>query len=649
MRVSQAVIDAMTDPAAIVDVSTMCVVCSNSAFACLVQGGRCEAGADLLRLFPISGPMLAELCRETVSSDGPIDTCFSFQPPHAAEPCLWTARLNCLDGGCAESLVALSIHEETDHIRLIRKLDRVVSDLPSEPPAHDLAASLSGLMERTVSALDATYAAVMLLADDGLVLQRVACSGSPAPQSPRIDLASSPTAAEAIKLGRTLYVGRHAASRSERTLMEQAGCGGILICPIKLSAGSGVVATHFSTASSEPSQDRVCILEIIANKCAALIENRKNESTLAILYDAERRAHALAHQGARHITALLNSLSDGIIIIDSSGAVRFANDSLARLFGVDLQNLSTWSQLRDSSALEPSHWLRDKRSTFDAGEVLKSVSPGGYDLVLNVSSTMRNVKVTGGAVYDGSGVLESLILVFHDWTILQRMRQAQHDVLRFVSHDLRTPLTQILARAQLIDLTAEKPESVRKGAGSIVKAAKRMNEMIQDMTDSARLEMGSIAVHLKTIDIIGALGDIVDSLSTANPATPIHLRESGRVPPVSTDPLRVDRIVSNLVSNAAKYSPPGSPVMINVEAADDSVMVSVSDRGAGMSEEQMALVFDRYYRSPDAARSTEGLGLGLYISKSFVEALGGRIWVESAIGKGSTFRFTIPLAPNTGE
>jgi len=593
--------------------------------------------------------MLAELCQEAVNADVPIDTCLTFQPPDAAEPCLWTARLNRLDHGCASSLVALSIHEEADHIRLIRKLDSIVSDLANEPIEQDLESSLIGLMERAAAALDAKFVAVMILADDGLVLQRIAYSGSLAPRTARVDLASSPTAAEAIRSGRTLYVGRYAASGIERALMEETDCSGMMICPMNLSAGSGIVVARFGPTSSEPSQGRVCILEIIAAKCAALIESRTNESALAMLYRAERGAHALAEQGVRHIRALLNSLSDGIVIIDSSGAVKFANDALVRLFGVELQSLSTWSQLRDSSALDPNRGLRDRLSTFDAGEMLKFVSAGGYDLVFSVGSTTRNVKVTGGAVYDGNRVLESLILIFHDWTAFQRMRQAQQDVLRFVSHDLRTPLTQILARAQLIDLTADKPESVRRAAGSIVKASKRMNEMIQDITDSARLEMGAVAMHLKLIDTMSALNDIVESLAIANPASQIHVRESGHVPRVMADPLRVDRIVSNLVSNAIKYSPPGSPVMINVETADDSVMVSVSDRGIGMTEEQMAQVFDRYYRAPDATRTTEGLGLGLYISKSFVEALGGRIWVESAIGHGSTFRFTIPIARNTEE
>lgn len=643
MVVFQAMLDSMTDAAAIVDASKKCVILFNAAFARLTSGGPCERGSDLLQLFPAAGAMLEELCQEVIRADGPIDTCFSLQNPEAHEPSLWMVRLNSLRHDSNRNLVALSMHEETDHIRLIRRLDTIISGLPGEDLRLDITESLEALMEKASIALDAPHVWTMVSTDDGRGLRLIAYAGSHSALPVRVGLSSLPTVADAIRSGRMVYIGRYAAHPSERDMMEQADCDGMLVCPVKLSVGSGAAVALFPHGADEPSEDRLCLLEIVAEKCASLIESHKSMATLATLVRAERRAHALAEQGVRQIESLLNSLSDGVVILDSRGNVRFANDALASLFEVATKGLTTWRQLRESAVLSPDTWPIARFSTFDAEAMLKFVTPSGRDVVIGSGSSARNVKVTGGGVHDGRGSLESLILVFHDWTTVQRMRQAQQDVLRIVSHDLRTPLTQIMARAQLIELTAERPESVRRAADSIVKASKRMNEMIQDITDSARLEIGGTPIHVKSVDIMSTLSDIVEVLATANPASQIRVMGPSNVPAITTDPLRVERVVNNLVSNAVKYSPPGSPVTIKVDVTKSDIIISVCDRGVGLTREEMSKVFDRYFRSPAAASATEGLGLGLYISKSFVEALGGRIWVESVVGQGSTFRFTLPL------
>ncbi|OPZ64547.1 MAG: Sensor histidine kinase YycG [Firmicutes bacterium ADurb.Bin506] len=644
----QAMLDSMIDPAAIVDVLKRCVVLFNSAFARLTAGGLCESGGDILKLFPAAGAMLEELCQEAITSESPLDTCFSWQDPGSHEPGLWTARLNRLVHDAGRSLVILCMHEETDHIRLIRRLDTVLSGVPGQDQGADLVASLDALMERASVALDTEHVWTMLSTDDGLELRLIAhsCPHSALPAS--VNLSSLPTVVDAISSGRPIYIGRHVASPHEQKLMVQMCCDGMLACPIQLSEGSGAAVALFPRGANEPSADRVCLLEIVAGKCASLIESHKNMVTLATLVRAERRALVLAEQGAHQIRSLLNSLSDGVVILDKSGAVRFANDALTVLLGIDKEKLNTWHQLFDDTSLRVQAFPGRLRSAFDAEAMLRFISPEGRDVVTGSGAAARSLKITCGGVQDSESALESIILVFHDWTTLQRMRQSQQDVLRFVSHDLRTPLTQIMARAQLIELTAERADSVRRAASSIVKASKRMNEMIQDITDSARLEIGASPIHSKPVDVMRVMTDIVEVLSSANPSSHIGLIGPDNLPTIITDPLRLERIVNNLVSNAVKYSPPGSPVTISIDTADSEIVVSVSDRGVGMSDEEKAHVFERYFRSAEAVRAAEGLGLGLYISKSFVEALGGRIWVESAIGQGSTFSFTLPLTIDSG-
>lgn len=633
----------MTDPAAIVDVAGMCVVWFNSAFAGLAPSKDCGEGRELLKVFPSAGPILSELCQEAIGTDDPVNACFSLQESETTEVGFWTARLNRLRGDGCESLVALSMHEETDHIRLIRRFDSITSGSPGDHPGLDLRASLNVLMAKAVFALDAMGAGVMLVTDDRRALRPIAYVG-PQPYPPvHLDLSSFPPVAHALSASGSLYIGRHAVPPSMQTFMEHTGFDSLLICPMQLSNGTGLVFALYPTVAGEPPKADVCSMEIIASKCVSLIDSHANELALMMLVREERTAHALAEQSVREIKAMLNSLADGVVIVDSSGEVKLANNAAARLFDIEPENLRTWSQLRDFGALHGNIEASELLSTFDSAKLLSLISSAGCDFELNGGSAKRIMRVTGGGVYNADGALESLIVVFHDWTAIHHMRRAQQDVLRFVSHDLRTPLTQIMARAQLIEITARDPEAVRRAAGSIVKASRRMNDMIQDITDSARLDMRSMPLHLRTIDILATLHDVVDVLASANPSTQIRISEPRAVPAIVTDPLRVDRIISNLVSNAIKYSPAGSPVTIELSTTEDAVVIAVGDRGPGMTEEEVSQAFERYYRAPEAAKAVEGLGLGLYICRSLVEALGGRIWVESAIGHGSTFTFTLPL------
>lgn len=126
------------------------------------------------------------------------------------------------------------------------------------------------------------------------------------------------------------------------------------------------------------------------------------------------------------------------------------------------------------------------------------------------------------------------------------------------------------------------------------------------------------------------------------------MKDSRDLPPVLADPDRLERILGNLVTNALKYAPEGTPVCVTLDRGDGVVIVSVADQGPGIEPDEVPHIFERYYRTQATRTSHEGLGLGLYITRGLVEAHGGRIWVESRLGVGSTFSFTLPLADSSG-
>ncbi|MDI7278151.1 MAG: HAMP domain-containing sensor histidine kinase, partial [Anaerolineae bacterium] len=217
-----------------------------------------------------------------------------------------------------------------------------------------------------------------------------------------------------------------------------------------------------------------------------------------------------------------------------------------------------------------------------------------------------------------------------------------------VSHDLRNPLASIQGQAQLLERRLARgapPEKVKESVNWILTGVRRMNAMIADLVDSARSECGQLRLNCLPVDLPAfALKHRQEQAGVLETAR-IRVEEAEGLPPVLADPDRLARILDNLLSNALRYSAPGTPVTVSFRRHGDEVITSVTDQGRGIAAESIPHLFKRYCRSEAGQMRHEGLGLGLYITRQMVEAHGGRIWVESELGKGSTFSFSLPVAP----
>jgi signal transduction histidine kinase len=269
-------------------------------------------------------------------------------------------------------------------------------------------------------------------------------------------------------------------------------------------------------------------------------------------------------------------------------------------------------------------------------------------------------RLTAGAAALGAGDLEQRVNVHTGdeleelGTAFNRMadqislREAQReDYIRIVSHDLRNPLAAIQGQAQLLQRRLRQAGLLGGewlGADAIVTSTQRMNAMIQELVDSARLEAGQVQLNRRPVDLPSFIADARRRLSPSLEAGRIRIEPAPGLPPVSADPDRLERILANLLTNALKYSTPGTPVVVSFAQRDGEVVTSVSDQGPGIPPEELARLFQRYYRTTAARERREGLGLGLYITHKLVEAHGGAIWAESEVGKGSTFSFSLPQA-----
>lgn len=229
---------------------------------------------------------------------------------------------------------------------------------------------------------------------------------------------------------------------------------------------------------------------------------------------------------------------------------------------------------------------------------------------------------------------------------LRRAQEQRDDIQRAVSHDLRSPLAVIHLQAQRLVRLCGEPDA-QKALRAILTSTGRMEAMIGDLVEAARLEGGQL--EKRRVELASFFRELLARTAGVLDVRRVELEVLDEDLAVLADPSGLERVVTNLLSNALKYSPHDSVVRLRAERtrepsnAGDEVVVTVSDHGVGIAEDDVPHLFQRFWRSKATSRA-EGLGLGLFITKQIVSAHGGRIWVDSAMGEGSRFCFSLPIA-----
>jgi signal transduction histidine kinase len=221
------------------------------------------------------------------------------------------------------------------------------------------------------------------------------------------------------------------------------------------------------------------------------------------------------------------------------------------------------------------------------------------------------------------------------------------DFLGMVSHDLRDLLGGIVTSSAILLRTAppgDEGTAIRTGTGRIQRYAARMKRLIDDLTDVASIDAGKLGVTPVPGNLAPIILEAVASMRDAAAAKNVELSLSPmeRALPARFDADRVLQVITNLMANAVKFTPPGGTIHVSCEDRQDFFQVSISDTGGGIPPDLLEVIFERFRQV--AVKDRRGLGLGLYISRSLIEAQRGKIWAESQLGRGTTFRFTLPYA-----
>jgi signal transduction histidine kinase len=355
----------------------------------------------------------------------------------------------------------------------------------------------------------------------------------------------------------------------------------------------------------------------------------------------------------RRLEALLQTLPAGVFIADARGQLVQANDEARRIWGGRAPLRSAvhrpyrGRRVDTGAALEAGDW--PTRRALASGQ---PVTP--YLVEIDRFDGAKATILTGAMpTRDASGAVNGAVSTLLDVTELRCAVRRRDEVLRVVSHDLRTPLATVTLGAAALIRLSDSPDArnapdaaaqMRRAAGRIGAAGKRMMRLIEDLLDMASLDRGQLSIRpvpVDPADLIGAAADELRGVAEER-GLDLCLSVSPGLPQVACDRDRILQVLGNVAGNAVKATERGA-ICLAAEAFGEAVVFRVRDTGPGIAAADLPHVFDRYHRGADAA--WPGTGLGLAISRALVEAHGGTIWAESEPGEGTVVTFTLPVPP----
>ncbi|MBC7235780.1 MAG: GAF domain-containing protein [Chloroflexi bacterium] len=384
------------------------------------------------------------------------------------------------------------------------------------------------------------------------------------------------------------------------------------------------------------------LLDAFGDQAAIAVKNARLYEQLLREEKETARLYQSVLEKSNELEAILRGIGDGVIVVDPYLRLMMMNPVAARILGIT-EAPSPGVRLPEIVSHKPLLDLVNDT-------LVEGGTPLIREIVMGDESTDPNPAIyqaLASSVKGINGHMRGVVVVMRDITSQKEIEQMKSDFLSVVSHELRTPLHSIKGFVEIILMgrTGEINELQRDFLTTVKESTINLQRLIDDLLEFSRMEAGQIKLRPEEISLQEVTTQVVERLAPLAQEGELTLinQVPATLPIIEADPMRIEQVLTNLISNAIKFTPAGGSITVSGEDLGDQVRMWVRDTGIGIPKEEQGRIFQRFYQvDGGATRSYTGTGLGLTISKFIIEYHHGRIWVESEEGKGSTFYFVLP-------
>jgi signal transduction histidine kinase len=374
----------------------------------------------------------------------------------------------------------------------------------------------------------------------------------------------------------------------------------------------------------------------------SLLSSFANQAAIAV---QNAQLYRQVDQERTRLSALLDSLADGILILTASNHIERCNPAFSRMVGIPIE------QIQDQAHEDVIQWARRTQ-----GLTLEQAEADGWPLTphahLYVEGDLKRLNneppLPAGVTYvpliSPEGNLIYIIVTVRDITRYRQAEELKSTFISIISHELKTPVA--LIKGYVGTLRREdanwEPEIIEDSLAVIEEEADRLAGLIENLLDASRLQGGGLALKLSEVLLPNIAARLAKRMQIQTDNHQIVVDFPPDFPIVLADEGRLEQVLSNLIGNAIKYATAGV-IRVSGQVRQENIIVCVSDEGPGIAPEDIPHIFDRFYRAPDMARQTKGAGLGLYLARAIIEAHNGGIWVDTVPGQGVRMCFSLPI------
>jgi two-component system CheB/CheR fusion protein len=368
--------------------------------------------------------------------------------------------------------------------------------------------------------------------------------------------------------------------------------------------------------------------EVILKVLQNIHKQKTSEATLRALNDFNEN--------------ILQTISDSVIVLDEKMNILKVNDAFLKLIGISESAVASLNFVDFLKKYDPGNRLY---KNLEKALITKTAFSNKEIEIETPEHNKRVFEISCTPLLNSQN--ENLLLVIHDITIPKNLEKERDDVIGFITHELRNPLSNLVLSSEVMK------EAIVENDSSLMtdmltrfgNNVARMNKMIAGLYESTKVNAGQFLLDYSEFNFGEMVSEAIETIQGLNPS--FHISVIGDAEfNVIADRYRLIQVITNFLSNAIKYSNENKEVILSIAHDNQNVTVSVKDEGAGISRDYLPYVFERFFRIKKT-RSIEGIGLGLYLCRQIIRAHNGHVWVESEEGKGSTFYFSIPLKPES--